>query len=100
MVERTRELGKAPLVRPIIWDQSRSVSFIAPLDIFDASALTSTYPDSMSSCPRSLGSGDAARAYHGQVYTLVEIEDVVLRYGFPDPKLERNPQAPDAFIKV
>jgi hypothetical protein len=109
MVERTRKLGKTPLARPIYFflgdmadgeDQSRPVSIVVPLDIFDASVLTFTYPDSMTSCPHWREPGSTARAYHGQVYTLAEIGDVVRRYGFPDPNLSRNLRGADSFIEV
>jgi hypothetical protein len=109
MAERARKLGEAPLTRPIYfflgdmtdgWDQTRPVSVIVPLDIFDSSVLTFTYPDSMTSCPQSRSPGRAAKAYQGQVYTLSEIENVVRRYGFPDPKWPRNLRGTDSFIEV
>jgi hypothetical protein len=78
------------------WDTSRSASIVLPLAMFDACTITFTFPDSI---PQARGPDYAARAYHGEVYALPEIEDVVRRHGFPDPKLPRN-RGTDAFIEV
>jgi len=107
IAERTRKLGETPLARPIYfflgdmangWDKSRPTSIVLPLAMFDARTITFTFPDSMTSCPQPRGPGYAARAYHGEVYTLSEIEDVVRRHGFPD--LKPNHRGRDAFIEV
>lgn len=107
IAERTRKLGRTPLSRPIYfflgdmadrWDRSRPASIIVPLRAFDPGVLTFTYPDSMTSCPQSRG--HVTHACHGQVYTLSEIEDVVRRFGFPDPKLPRYLRGADAFIET
>ena len=82
------------------WDQSRPASIIVPLSVFDARVLTFTYPDNMTSSSHAWRPGDATRAFHGQVHTLREIEDVVRRHGFPDPKLPRDLRGADAFIEV
>jgi hypothetical protein len=110
MSERMRKLGDTPLRRPIYcflgnmadgWDRSRPASVILPLADFDARALTFTFPDSMRSYPRPRDRGYRARPYHGQVFTLDEIREVVHRHGFPDPELpKKDRQTEDAFIEV
>lgn len=107
--ERTRKLGKTPLCRPIYFflgdmtddgDKMRPASITVPLKTFDPSILTFTYPDSMTSCPQLQSQEHTAHPYRGQVYTLREIEEVVSRYGFPDPELPRHVRGLDSFIEV
>jgi hypothetical protein len=110
IAERTRKLGDTPLGRPIYcflgnmadgWDKSRPASIVLRLADFDASMLTFTFPDSMTSCPQPRGPNYRAKPHHEQVFTLEEIRDVASRYGFPNPELPRERRGTeDAFIEV
>jgi hypothetical protein len=92
--ERNRKLGATRLERPIYFflgdfadgrDPSRPESFVVPLAAFPPEVLTFTYPDSMASL--AIARRDShiphRRAYHGQVFTLREIKDVVATYEMP-----------------
>ncbi len=107
--ERQRKIGKTRLPRPIYfflgnmadgWDKSRPVSIILPLAIFDARMITFTFPDSMSSCPHLRAADDPHKPWHGQVFTLNEIEGIISRYGFPDPNQPREQREPDTFVEM
>lgn len=107
--QRIRKLGRTPLARPIYFflgnmadgaDKSRPASIIVPLADFDPGVLTFTFPDSMHSYPQARGPGYVAQPYHGQVFTLSEITDVVCRQGFPNPLVPRAQRGEDGFIEV
>jgi hypothetical protein len=109
IAERTRKLGETPLARPLYfflgdmadgWDKSRPSSVVLPLAMFDAGTITFTFPDSMASCPQERPENHSDKPWHGQVFTLAEITQVVARYGFPDPTLSRELRGPDSFIEV
>ena len=57
-----------------------------PLAAFSPDTITFTYPDSMASLALGRSDDHAAirRSYHGQVFTLPEIRDIVARFGMPD----------------
>jgi hypothetical protein len=103
LAERTRKLGPPRLAHPIYfflgdfadgWDASRPQSIVLPLAAFLPEMLTFTYPDSMASLPLAAGAG--RKPYHGQVFTLTEIEEVLAAFGLPDKQV---PSA-DRFIEV
>ena len=109
IAERTRKIGETPLTRPIYfflgdmadgWDRSRPASLVLPLALFDPRTITFTFPDSMASCPQRRPADHVDKPWHGQVFTLAEITQVVARHGFPDPTLSRDLRGPDAFIEV
>ncbi|MFK0162157.1 hypothetical protein [Rhizobium sp. NPDC090279] len=109
IAERRRKIGETPLPRPVYfflgnvadgWDKSRPASVILPLAMFDVGMITFTFPDSMSSCLHLRSADDIDEPWHGQVFTRDEIEDVIARYGFPDPSQSRERRGPDAFIEV
>ena len=109
IAERARKIGETPLARPIYfflgdmadgWDRSRPASAVLPLALFDPRTITFTFPDSMASCPHIRPASPSDKSWHGHVFTLAEITQVVARYGFPDPTLSRDRRGPDAFIEV
>ncbi len=83
-------------------DASRPLSIRVLLTVFSQEMITFTYPDSMASLPLAtlIEHHSDRRPYHGQVFTLDEIEDVVSEYGVPGE--EGNPTASryDTFIEV
>ncbi len=110
LAERTRKLGVPRLRHPIYFflgdmadgvDAARPDSIILPLSRFAEDMLTFTYPDSMASLP--LGTrADLAherKPYHGQVFTLSEIRDVVAALGMPK-RTDFGSLAGDRFIEV
>ena len=103
LAERTRKLGPPRLAHPIYfflgdfgdgWDASRPESIRLPLAAFSPDMLTFTYPDSMASLP--LAAGEGRRPYHGEVFTLEEIRQVVAAFGCPD----KHAPGADRFIEV
>jgi hypothetical protein len=69
-----------------------------PLSSIDPSAVSFTYPDSMISLQLSQRRDDPVwephmRPWHGQVFTIHEINDVIDKYGFPDEHLFRTDRA-------
>ncbi|MBW6420057.1 hypothetical protein KX729_01210 [Rhizobium sp. XQZ8] len=103
---RKHLLGPTPRHRPIYFflgdftdnsDPERPCSLVMPLDAFPPDVLTFTFPDSMASF--AFGTLDKhaheRRPYHGRVFTLREIVDVVREFGFPDRNVDT-----DRFIEV
>ena len=94
MRESRRKLGATHLERPLYFflgdfanglDRSRPCSIVVPMAAFSSSMLTFTYPDSMASLPLATKAEHRAerRPYHGHVFTLEELENVVAQYGMP-----------------
>jgi hypothetical protein len=112
IAERRHKLGKTPLERPIYGflgdfadglDASRPSSLVMSLDAFSSETLTFTYPDSMASLPIATREDHAAHRmpYHGQVFTLAEIREVVTRFGLPGERWRQDPaRTYDRFIEV
>ncbi len=110
--ERTRKLGVPPLRHPIYFflgdmadgaDPSRPESLVLPLAAFADDMLTFTYPDSMASLPLGTRADHAGerKPYHGQVFTLDEIRDVVSICGMPlRMGFGASASGPDRFIEV
>lgn len=110
--ERNRKLGPTRLERPIYFflgnfadgrDASRPDSLVMPLAAFSAEILTFTYPDSMASL--GIAQRNAHRSqrkdYHGQVFTLGEIGEVVARHGMPGERWNADPAMQyDRFIEM
>lgn len=110
--ERRRLLGPTKLERPVYFflgdfsdgkDPSRPRSLVVRLREFPPETLTFTYPDSMASLP--IATRDDLRPqrkrYHGQVFTLGEIEAVVAEYGMPGERWKTDPTMKyDKFIEV
>ena len=110
--ERTGKLGRPHLKHPIYFflgdfadglDPSRPESLVIPLSVLPPETLTFTYPDSMASLP--LATKDVhlpdRKPYHGQVFTLREIEDVIARFGMPGHQGQTAPlKTHDRFIEV
>ncbi|MEM7226170.1 MAG: hypothetical protein AAF495_24545 [Pseudomonadota bacterium] len=98
--ERTRKIGPVRRDHPIYFflgdfadgkDPSRPESILLALDELPPESITFTYSDSMTSFALGTKVEHRAerRAFHGQVFTLDEIEAVVARHGMPE-------KAPDA----
>lgn len=112
LAERRRKLGEPHLARPVYFflgdfadgqDPLRPASLVLPLAALPPDAVTFTYPDSMASLPLGRDRKHAAdrRPYHGHVFTLAEITEVVRRYGMPGPSGKaEDPRAVDRFIEV
>ncbi len=110
--ERQHRLGRTPLERPIYFflgnfadgqDPSRPRSHVLPLATFPAQALTFTFPDSMASLPLATlpDHRQDRRDYHGRVFTLAEVEEVVREHGMPGQSSASVALAPqDKFIEV
>lgn len=107
LIERTRKLGPPRLAHPIYFflgdfadgqDPSRPQSVRLPLHIFPRDTITFTYPDSMASLPIGTHAENAAirKPYHGQVFTLDEIREVIFEFGMPD----KSSSAHDRFIEA
>ena len=107
--QRTGKLGYTPLARPVYFflgdfsdglDPSRPNSLVMPLAALPENVLTFTYPDSMASLPLATKEEHRPerRPYHGQVFTLPEIIDVVERFGFSQADHTMNQF--DRFIEV
>ena len=69
-----------------------------PFSKLHPSIVSFTYPDSMISLQLSQKRNDPVwephmRPWHGHVFTLQEIHDVIREYGFPDEKLFRSDKA-------
>ncbi len=108
----TEKLGSLGLANPIYFflgdmadgaDPSRPWSFRMPLAGLDPGAVTFTYPDSMASMP--LGHREDLRAerqsYHGQVFSLDEIDAVIAVHGLPGDRWKHDPSRRfDRFIEV
>lgn len=112
LAECTRKLGRPHLTHPLYFflgdfddgaDPARPASLVVPLDALPPEVLTFTYPDSMASLPLGSDASLAAerRPYHGQVFTLPEIKQVVRRFGLPGPGGKaRHVRRHDRFIEV
>jgi hypothetical protein len=111
--ERSRKLGSTRLQRPIYFflgdfadgrDRSRPCSLVIPLSVFSPDVLTFTYPDSMASLPIASRDDliDHRQEYHGRVFTLQEIRDVVEKFGMPGErwKIDDPLRRLDRFIEV
>lgn len=108
--ECSRKLGVPPRRHPIYFflgdfadglDPSRPNAIVLPLVSLPPAAITFTYPDSMASLPLGTRKYHVAerRPYHGQVFTLDEIRQVVETFGMPN----RNGDSStcfDRFIEV
>lgn len=104
--ERGRLLGSTRRNRPIYsflgdfadnTDPERPCSLVMPLDAFPPDILTFTFPDSMASFAFGTLEKHAheRRPYHGKVFTLEQITQVVREFGMPDRTLHA-----DRFIEV
>ncbi len=93
--ECKKKLRSATLVRPIYFflgdfadgqDASRPKSIVMQLAAFSADTLTFTFPDSMVSLPIAKRNDLRAhkKEYHGRVFNLDEIKEIVARWGMPD----------------
>lgn len=110
--EGQNKLGSIRLARPIYFflgdfadglDPSRPRSVVMPLAAFSPNMLTFTYPDSMASFPLGTREDHAhdRQAYHGRVFGLEEIEDVVAEFGMPGHRWKVDPSMRhDRFIEV
>lgn len=109
--ERSRKLGVPPLRHPIYFflgdmadgaDPSRPASIVFPLSKFTHDMVTFTYPDSMASLPLGTDVEHAGerKPYHGQVFTLDELRDVVSAFGMPRRTRFAFGEGPDRFIEV
>ncbi|WP_299397340.1 hypothetical protein [Pelagibius sp.] len=110
--ERTRKLGRPHLKHPIYFflgdfadglDPSRPESLMIPLAVLPPEILTFTYPDSMASLSLAIEEAHLSerKSYHGQVFTLREIEDVIAQFGMPAPQGDHAiPKVRDRFIEV
>jgi hypothetical protein len=107
ITERRRKLGATPRHRPLYFflgdfadgrDPGRPAALVLPLAAFPPSAVTFTFPDSMASLPLATRPEHVAlrRPWHGQVFTLGEIEALVARHGMP----ERLSATYDRFIEM
>jgi len=110
--ERTLRLGAPRLRHPLYFflgdfadglDPSRPASLVMPLAVLPADTVTFTYPDSMASFPLHTEGRDVRerKPYHGQVFTLAEIEQVVATFGLPGERWKTDPSMRhDRFIEV
>jgi len=110
--ERERKLGTPYLAHPVYFflgdfadekDPVRPRSIRLPLAIFAPETITFTFPDSMASLPIATHEAHTAdrKFYHGQVFTLDEIERVVAAVGLPGGHRQPDPSAKyDRFIEV
>jgi hypothetical protein len=108
--ESKRKLGPVPLERPVYFflgdfadgqDRSRPQSLVMPLAAFSPEMLTFTYPDSMASFPGAAKPDQVRNDYHGLVFNLDEIMDVVVRFGMPGDRWKTEPSMQyDKFIEV
>jgi hypothetical protein len=108
--EARRKLGSVGLERPIYFflgnfadgtDASRPHALVMPLAAFSPDTLTFTYPDSMASFPAAADAGQRTREYHGVVFNLDEIREVVARFGMPGDRWKTDPSMQyDRFIEV
>jgi hypothetical protein len=110
--ERRRLLGDTRRERPIYFflgnyadgkDSSRPCSLVMPLSAFSKDVLTFTMPDSMASFP--IGTRDEFRAerqpYHGQVFSLDEIRQVIAEFGMPGDRWKTDHSRRfDRFVEV
>jgi hypothetical protein len=100
--ERDRILGQTRRKRPIYFflgnfadwvDASRPNSLVMPLKVFPPEILTFTYPDSMAALANKSDAQWADRKpYHGKVFSLSEIKQVVREFGCPHNS-KQNPAA-------
>lgn len=110
--ERIAKLGSTRLKRPIYFflgnfadgrDRSRPRSLLMPLSAFPTAVLTFTYPDSIASLPLATLPRHVGRKaeYHGRVFTLSEIREVIAKFGMPGEqwKMESS-RLYDKFIEV
>ena len=110
--ESKKKLKSTNLKRPIYFflgdfadgrDLSRPQSIIMPLEAFAPDTLTFTYPDSMASLAIAAQEDHQShrKAYHGQLFTLQEIKDVVARFGMPGERWKSDPTMRyDKFVEV
>jgi hypothetical protein len=110
--EKQRKLGPTRLVRPIYFflgdfadgrDASRPLSIVMPLAEFSPDVVTFTYPDSMASVAIARHDRHVhhRKDYHGQVFTLDEIQDVIARHGMPADRWKIEPSMQyDKFVEM
>jgi hypothetical protein len=112
LTERRRKMGTPAIEHPIYFflgdmadgpDPSRPESIVLPLAALPADMLTFTLPDSMASLPLSLHDEHKAdrRSYHGKVFTLEEIGQVIAEFGLPAERWQTDRAVKyDRFIEV
>ncbi len=110
--ERKRKLGAPHLTHPVYFflgdfsdglDPARACSIAMPLAAFSPETVTFTYPDSMASLPIAMHDDHIAhrKSYHGQVFTLDEIEAVIAAFGLPGARWKTEPSMKhDRFVEV
>ncbi|MDL2403709.1 hypothetical protein [Rhizobium mayense] len=110
--ERHRLLGHTPRMRPVYFflgnfadgkDRSRPNSLVMPLNAFPEGTITFTIPDSMASLPIAKHHKYELerQPYHGQVFSLEEIRDVVAKFGMPNESWAADPRKRfDRFVEV
>ena len=110
--ERRKRLGRTPLNRPIYFflgdfadgiDRSRPASIVMQLAEFSPTTVTFTYSDSMASFAIGTEAKHMAdrREYHGRVFVLDEITDVVTRLGLPGDRWKTDYSLRyDKFVEV
>lgn len=110
--ERRRLLGDTACERPAYFflgdfadgrDPSRPCSLVMPLTMFPSDTITFTYSDSMASLPISEEERhrNIRRPFHGRVFSLDEIKEVVLELGLPGSRGPRDSTARhDNFIEM
>lgn len=110
--ERTRKLGPPRLRCPIYFflgnmadwvDPSRPCSHVLPLARFDEAAITFTYPDSMASFLLGFRPdlAEERQPYHGKLFTMREIEELVAIEGMPGDRWQRDPaRRHDRFVEM
>lgn len=84
-------------------DPHRPASIVVPLASIPAESLTFTYPDSMTSYLLATRPDLAAqrRDFHGKIFTLQGIKELVGQIGWPEPRWPRPPgAASDGFVEA
>jgi hypothetical protein len=110
--EKQRKLGPTRLARPIYFflgdfadgqDASRPLSIVMLLADFPPDVVTFTYPDSMASVAIARYDRHVRHRndYHGQVFTLNEIRDVIAIHGMPADRWKIEPSMQyDRFVEM
>jgi hypothetical protein len=110
--EKIRKLGSTRLERPIYFflgdfadgrDPTRPASLVMPLAAFPSEVLTFTYPDSMASLAIARRDEHLAqrKEYHGRVFSLPEMTEVIARHGMPGERWKTEPDMQyDRFIEM
>lgn len=110
--KRQEKLGETPLQRPLYFflgdfadgrDPTRPSALVMPLTSLSPEVVTFTYPDSMASLPIALREEHEVhrKPYHGKLYTLSEIREVIAEFGLPGTRWQSDPSMRyDRFIEV